>query len=310
MRGFILALISITFSVTSVWGNTCSRLFDTNNLLANIELVNTQNNGYLSNDAPVEYQILVLKNRQKNKVNKLLKKIEEEGFTSDKDILETAEELTILLYGKRDTISNYFFKSKDQKANDSVRLQVKKQLLEKGLRSFLNSKDTAFKTNAWIKTKKIVHKLILSQFWNWYQIPFGLPSIKDKPISEELLNKIVWNGVSENKKEISEYYKVQGKKETYAIIRQAYSAIALVVITSLAYHTADVRAKTEHRAQVEMAAAQLDVISETLPAQMIKFNEAVKATKLNEAIEEAQKELNRELTPEEIQELKNIIYNV
>src|SRR5690606_34994656 len=115
----LLAFILILTSVTESLGNTCGYLFS--RPLDAIEQVNRSNNGYLSSDASVQYKIMMLKQRHQKKAQKLLDRVYKGDIASEKDLHRLSEELTLLLYGHRSVIDNYFFKSKDQRQTESIR---------------------------------------------------------------------------------------------------------------------------------------------------------------------------------------------
>lgn len=202
MRMIIFTLILSLINVSPVWSNTCSSLFDSN-LLSYIEQVNKSNNQFILEDTSIEKYIEGLKNKNQKKINNIFTRLTEHGVVSEKDIHRSAEELVILLFGKRDVFLRYFKKAKDERAQESARYQIRRKLIEKGLKSFLNNHTPTQKTTLWIAVKKNVRRLFQSQFWNWYQLPWGVPNFRDKPMSESLIEKTIWDGIPAHQKEIN-----------------------------------------------------------------------------------------------------------
>lgn len=308
MKHFLLILILLLSGAIEAYGsNSCYRSH-INDPLAEIERINKDNNRYLSNDAPVEYQIFILKERQKKKALRLLERVKKGDVASDKDLSIIAEDLVAILYGQQDLVDRYFLKSKDERKQESIRLQARTQLIEKGLKSFISKQPVHQKISLWIKVKKNVRRIFQSQVVNWAQVPFNLPEFKNKRISEELLGKIIWNGISPHQREIDAYYKVQSKKEIYSSFRRIYSFVIIGVLATQGYQQGLAKDKAENKAKVEFVTEQLEYVADNLPKEVQEYKEQIREEALKNAIVEFEAELNRAPTSAEIAEMQTIIF--
>jgi hypothetical protein len=214
--------------------NTCASLFQTD-LLMTLEGINRSNGNYIS-DSTIESQILSLKKRKQKEFKKLLERIKARGISSQKEINKISVEMVILLSGDKDAIDKYFFKTRDERMLESIRHQIQQRLIQKGLEDFLVANSNIYKVNLWVRTKEAVKTLLNSQLWNWLQIPWMLPEIAGKPLSEDLMQKIIWSGIEANKKEIEVYYKTQSHREMYASLRRIYAGVFLGITIMSTYH--------------------------------------------------------------------------
>lgn len=300
-----MVFILIFASVTESFGNTCSYLFT--RPIDAIERANKEYNGKISNDAPVEYQIQNLKNRQRKKAQKLLDRVFKGDIVSAKDLETVAINLTNILYGRKDTIDRYFLKNASQREVESFRWKTKKQLIEKGLVSFVETQPKDLKISLWIKLKKNVRRILQSQIMNWLQLPFGLPSRRESSISEDLLFKTVWEGTDKYQAEIAALMKTERKWDGYAVGRRMYMFTIVSVLMVHGYQEGIDRREAEQKQKVEQVVAALESTKE-LPEMTKAYVKERKDTAFRDSIEQFKTELKRDPTPEEIEEMRAIIY--
>ena len=302
-----LAFILIVTSVTESFGNSCAHLFF--RPLETLERVNRENNSYLSNDASVEYLVMMLKDRHRKKAEKLLYRVHKGDIASEKDLFRVSEELVLLLYGHKSVIDNYFFKSKDQRRNEAIRHSIRIQLMEKGLKSFLENRPPEWKVTLWIKVKKNVRKILQSNALSWLQIPFGIPRRENKVMEETLLQKVIWDGISAHQKEVDRYFSAQVKVEAYNTLRHFYSVIIIGTLTVFGYQTGFERQNIERKEKIEFVSNQLDYLATNLPKEARALKDANREGALEAAIEEYRGEFREEPSAKEIEEMRKIIFD-
>lgn len=307
---FILLLTSGTLSFAS---NTCINFFSPLSPLATLEQVNKDQNRFISLDAPIEYHIVMLKKGQQKQVHKLLRRVEVGDISSEKDLLKVSEKFVDILFGRRDILNRYWRKSAPEREIESVRLQIKTQLVYQGLQSFLENQPTDQKLGLWIQTKKTVRKVFQSRAWNWLQVPFNLPAIKNAPIAEDLLFRIVWDGLEAHQEAIHKYFQSQGKRELYTTLSRIYSFVFIGILSSYSvyhgYQLETQKAETESRIKAEIITTQLDSFSEGLATQIQEHRIQLREEALQKSIQELQEALGRPPTEAEIQEMKDILFN-
>ncbi|MES2768237.1 MAG: hypothetical protein V4596_03750 [Bdellovibrionota bacterium] len=285
MKKLIIIFVLFISNVASA-SNICASLFQIN-LLIKLEEVNNSNNNYIA-EATIESKILSLKKRKQKQIKRILERVQTEGVSSQRELYNVSNEIIILLSGNRDLIDRYFFKSKDERKKESIRFQVQQQLMQKGLEGFLKENSKNFKVNLWIQTKLAIRKLLNSQFFNWYQLPWMLPRFRDKQLSEELLQKIIWSGIDANKLEIQKHYELQSYKEFYASMRRLYAGAFLGMSLIYTYNGA------------------LDYIQkQNITEQDLKVTEDLAFEKATDSFIAL---MNREPNNEELTQIKKIIY--
>jgi|GEM_PF-1875106 hypothetical protein len=159
---------------------------------------------------------------------------------SEREVARLATELSGLLFGKRDIVDNYIFKSKDQRTKDGFINLMNEKILREGLLQawggYSPQKVGALagivKGLRWTNDKLIFVNEMM--FRTPLVLPFFLPKFKTKDISDALIQKVLLDGADKHIEEIRVAMKVQNYAEAYNTFRKLYAPIVMGTVLTVA----------------------------------------------------------------------------
>ncbi|MNS82150.1 hypothetical protein D3C72_1158850 [compost metagenome] len=153
---------------------------------------------------------------------------------SEKEVARLATELTTILFGVRETVDNFIFKSKDQQLNDSAIGLAQEKLLRRGLIDAWGGKYSPNKTGLlsdlvmglrWTNDKALILHTAIAR--TPLSLPLLLPLRKNSEISDQLMRKIILDGVDKHIDEIRIALKEQSSIEAYNTVRRLYTPVLI-----------------------------------------------------------------------------------
>lgn len=303
---FVVSVLIIASSVPAM-AQSCANYF-ANNLRHYLEVTNRENNNYLS-ESSVDEKINSSRWMRRYRINRAINRIQREGFVSERDIYVTTDHLMVLFFGQKDVVDRYILKKTTARQQETIRYQVRTQLIEKGLRSFVKDNSAQFKINLWIRIKKVVRRMNQSQVLNFAQLAIGLPpTLKPYRLPDNLMMKVIWEGADANLPELQKYLKSQSKMDVYAVVRRLYTAVFLGMYTLYSYNQTMEMQAAESHAKAQIAVVQLNSVAEDLPNQVREFKRTTLENALKDAVAEYESEVGRPLTAEEYEQMRKVIY--
>lgn len=247
-----------------------------------IEKVNEEYGQFLFQGKSFEEFSQNLSWRRKRKVRKLIQDLEIRSFPSEKALDRYVVELGIALFGQKEIVDRWLFKTEDRRLEDSTILLIKEQLLKEGLLRTWGDVYNPAQVGVIKKNLDRIWTLQNSRIGELLRLPFMLPALKNQEISKELMYKIIRDGFNAHAEEVRLALKHQNKIEAYNTFRKLYGPIFMgVVFITQILQAYDERERAQEQA-VEQTIQNLREQRETIKtsAPLVKqeiLNEAYKA---------------------------------
>lgn len=142
------------------------------------------------------------------------------------DLNGFAADLMILLKGPPVTLMDYFTKNKTARMNARVMRMVQEDVLLMGLKGMVEripEKDSYARLE---QGRYAVKRFFMHKIWKYLAVPYDLPWIERVNIPDELLEKIMVDGLEAHDQELIEYLKKQNMIDHYERFRKVYKPIA------------------------------------------------------------------------------------
>lgn len=285
-----LALIEVINAKTIMAGNNLSP-----SLKNDIEKLNALRLKKLSNHL------------QKMELNSKLTRDELENFSAD---------LFLILKGPPISLLDYFTKNKSKAMNVRLFRTVQEDMLVMGLRGLMNRIPEKEAYTRMENSKYMINKFFQLKIWKYFVIPYDLPWFERLKIPEELLGKILHDGLQAHNEELVAHLKSQNMIDHYERFRKVYRPIAFAAGFAFYYQKFDEKFDETLKANQEEEKRKLLASFSTL-ADAVNSNfvpedvstEKLRHEQFSRLIENFRIEYGEEPTPEEYQELKAKIYN-
>lgn len=149
-------------------------------------------------------------------------------FTRD-DLNSFAADLMIILKGPSITLIDYFTLNKTARMNARLMRMVQEDILLMGLKGMVEripekNSYTRLEHGQYNVKRFFQHKL-----WKYLAVPYDLPWIERVNIPDELLEKIMIDGLAAHDHELIDYLKKQNMIDHYERFRKVYKPIAFAI---------------------------------------------------------------------------------
>lgn len=307
-RTFLFTVLIGFSGVLSAEAKTlrCEAIFQPS-LQEMLEKMDRENSQFLLQGKSVDQYSQTLSWSRKRKVRQLIKNLDLNDLASEKVVERQAVELSTALFGSKDVVDRWLFKSREQRLEESTLLIIKEQLIKEGL----------LKTwgEVYNPAKRGTLKKILDRVWNlqnsrggeWLRMPFMLPSLKNKEISAELMQKIIQDGFNAHAEEARIALGQQSKIEAYNTFRKIYAPVffGVLLIAQVQHAYLDLQAAMDEQVQhtLEQLRDQRQSLEKNIP--LLKQEELQKA--YASAVAEFTQKWGEPPTPEESAQLRTKI---
>jgi hypothetical protein len=142
------------------------------------------------------------------------------------DLNGFAADLMIILKGPPISLMDYFTKNKTARMNARLMRMVQEDVLLIGLRGMI---ERIPEKNAYTKLESgryIVKRFFQHKLWKYIAVPYDLPWFERVNIPDELLEKIMIDGLEAHDQELIEHLKKQNMIDHYERFRKVYKPIA------------------------------------------------------------------------------------
>lgn len=252
------------------------------------------------------------------KLRKLAKHLESLDLSSKQSrefIEEFSADLFVILKGPPISLTDYFTRDKSKQMTKRLFRTVQEDILSMGLKGMI---DRIPEKNSYTKLENAEHliqKFILSKRWKYFVMPYDLPWFERLSVPDELLQKILRDGLDAHNAELIEHLKSQGKIDHYERFRKVYRPIAFSV-GFMFYYTKfnsaldeDLKNNQEEEKQnllksFEDLATQIEVKSK----QTVTDEQTLKNEQYERLLSNYREQYGENPSAEEIKELKDKIF--
>lgn len=198
--------------------------------LALIEVLNSKQLIALESQGPsLAADINKLSALKLKKLAKHLEKWDLSSKLSRNDINDFASDLFIILKGPPVSLLDYFTSNKTALQNTRLVRVVQEDLLMMGLRGMLERIPEKEAYSRFENGRFLVQKFFQHKGWKYMVLPYDLPWMEKLKIPDELLQKILVDGLSVHNRELIEHLHSQNMIDHYERFRKVYRPMAFTV---------------------------------------------------------------------------------
>ena len=167
------------------------------------------------------YKLRILQSHMRQfDLSSKLTKNDLEGFASD---------LMIILKGPPVSLMDYFTSNKTQRMNERMLRTIQEDMLLLGLKGMVDRIPERNSYTKLEKSKYLVQKFFQLKIWRYLVMPYDLPWIERVKVPEELLQRILIDGLKPHEEELIAHFKRQGMIDHYERFRIVYKPLAFSV---------------------------------------------------------------------------------
>lgn len=145
------------------------------------------------------------------------------------DLEEFASDLMIILKGPPVSLMDYFTSNKTQRMNERLMRTIQEDMLLLGLKGIVNRIPERNSYTRLEKSKFLIQKFFQLKIWRYLVMPYDLPWIERVKVPEELLQRILIDGLKTHEQELIAHFKRQGMIDHYERFRIVYKPLAFSV---------------------------------------------------------------------------------
>ncbi len=195
-----------------------------------IDRINAESNGFLFQKNSFEEHYQSLSWNKRRQLRSLVNSIKFEKMPSEFAVEQATIRLANLLFGKKERPTNYVLKNQSDRESATATTLIKEQLLQEGfIKTWADHKDPASISRV-SKAMDKVWKFQQSKFMKVIALPYFLPKIKDREIPQELIFKVLRDGMKTHKEEIRVAMKAQNYVQGYNTFRRIYSPVLMSIL--------------------------------------------------------------------------------
>jgi hypothetical protein len=223
--------------------------------------------------------------------------------------------LFIIQKGPPVSLLEYFTKNKTELMNKRMSRIVQEELLIKGLKNIINQFPEKSRYSFIENAKYHISKIVRSKVWRLAALPLDLPFIDQVRIPDELLEKILLDGIDGHSDELVSLFRQQNMIDNYERFRKAYRTIALATTFSFFYE--DISAHQDELRNEIAAAKKQDFLNNfkkiagtitNTSDTALKSNDEIKDEQFKRTLEKFRAKYKEDPTASELKEIKLKIY--
>lgn len=258
-------------------------------------------------------EILKLNAIKLRKLQKLLAKFNLSSKLTRENLQEFSSDFFFLLKGSPISIFDYFTKNKTVRMNERIFRVLEEEMLLNGLKKTLQQIPISQTSTPIEQLRIYIKRIIKHKYWRLLVIPYDLPIVNRMNISDDLLEKILLDGLDLHKSEVMEQLKRQNLIDHYDNFRKIYRPIAFGVGFYFYYgeewsEEAQLKANEEARKKFMEEFNKLGKAINEGDSEL-KTIDQLKEKQFERVLKSFREKYNEEPTPEEYQELYDKIFN-
>ena len=252
-------------------------------------------------------------------LNRHIKKLDLSSPLSRLTLNEFASDLAIILKGPPATLADYFTKNKTQRMNERLTRMLYEDLLSYGLRGMVERVPESSNLKNLDRARLLSKKFFKHKIWKLFIFPFDLPWFEKIQIPDELLEKILLDGIDKHNDELISYLKTQDNIDHYERFRRLYKPVAISAAVYFYYLSQTPERQAELKLEKEeerkkliqefnnMTDAIMDTKSDVMkPVEEIKHD--IREAQLQRVLKAFREEYKEEPSAEEYQEMRKRIF--
>jgi hypothetical protein len=231
------------------------------------------------------------------------------------DLNSFASDLMIILKGPPVSLLDYFTSNKTERMNERMMRTLQEDMLLMGLRGLVDRVPEKVSYTKLEKSKYMVQNFFQLKIWKYLVLPYDLPWIERVKIPDELLQKIMIDGLRAHEQELISHLKNQGMIDHYERFRKVYKPLAFSLGFYFYYEKFKTSLSGEITENQEKEKTRLVNDFKKLAENILKYSEApeknedvLKNEQYNRLIETYKIKFKTDPTPEEYEELHIKVY--
>jgi hypothetical protein len=184
---------------------------------------------HFQNTPFIQDEIQKLSAYKLKKLQQLMKKFDLSSKVTRANLQDFSSDFFLILKGPPISVLDYFAKNKTALMNKRMIRVLQEEMLIKGLKGTLERIPVEENITQLEKARFFVKKVMKYKVWRFMIIPYDLPWIDRVKISDELLEKILLDGLDEHESELIAELTRQNLIDHYERFRKAYRPVAFGV---------------------------------------------------------------------------------
>lgn len=256
-------------------------------------------------------ELATLNAKQLHKLLKLISKFDPTSQITREDLESFSSEIFLIMKGPPVELFEYFTQNTSTLMNKRLYRVVQEELLIKGLSSVINQFPEKSRYSLKEKARLHINRVIRNKLWRFASLPLDLPFIDHVKISDELLEKILMDGIDHHAEELISLFRKNQMIDNYERFRKAYRTIAFATAFTYFYNEQkDAVAKKEEEKKQEFL-DQFKKIAQVITSSSEAKEMTVKELKdeqFKRTLEKFKSKYKEDPTPAEYDEMRRKIY--
>ncbi len=208
--------------------------------LALIEVINAKTLATAATNFPtLKHDIEKLNALKLKKLSNHLQKMDFSSKLFREDIINFSADLFLILKGPPASLLDYFSKNKSKAMSERLFRTVQEDMLVMGLRGMLARLPEKESYSRMENSKFMIKKFFSMKGWKYFVLPYDLPWFESLKIPEDLLERILINGLATHNEELINHLKSQNMIDHYERFRKIYRPVAFGVGFAFYYQKFD-----------------------------------------------------------------------
>ncbi len=180
----------------------------------------------------LQEELATLNKKNLHKILNLMKSFDPSSKLTREDLHSFSSELFIILKGPAVGLLDYFTENKTALMSKRLYRVVQEELLLKGLKSIINQFPEKTRYSLIEKARIHINRIIRYKLVRFASLPLDLPFMDQVKIPDELLEKILLEGINTHSEELITLFKKQNMLDNYERFRKAYRTLAFAAAFS------------------------------------------------------------------------------
>jgi hypothetical protein len=285
--------------------------------MALIEVINAKALSALNTtETGLTHEIEKLNALKLKKLAKHLESLDLSSKVSREYIEDFSADLYIILKGPPISLLDYFTRNKSRQMVKRLHRAVQEDMLIMGLKGIIERIPEKESYTRLENANYMIERFFHSKKWKYFVVPYDLPWFERLNVPEELLQKILVDGLDKHNSELIEHLKSQGKIDHYERFRKVYRPIAFSVGFMFYYSkfnnslNEDLKSNQEEEKQKMLKSfEELASLIEEKSNQMITDDKSLKDEQFGRVLNDFRIQYGVDPTESEINDLKSKIYH-
>ena len=263
-------------------------------------------------------ELVTLNTKKMHKIISLMKSFDPSSRVTRENLESFTSELFLILKGPPVGLLEYFTENKTALMNKRLYRVMQEELLLKGLKSVVYQFPEKTRYNLIEKAKLHIYRIARFKLWRYASLPLDLPFIDQIKLSDELLEKILLDGVDAHSEELITLFRKNNMIDNYERFRKVFRTVAFATAFSFFYQGEKERRENEEkeRAKREEEKKQefledFKKIAETITSNSVTkelSEKELKDQQFKRNLEKFKAKYHEAPTAQELEEMRKKIY--